>query len=103
MESSEVRLVLSEMTPSGERDRTSSLEAGGGGLYLRELTTDALRYWEPRRLVCNLLLALVVLGHFAAAWPSSRSAVTVDGVLGLFILAVLANVAFLSGLPSPPS
>jgi len=82
------------MTPAGERDRTGSLEAGRGALYLRELTTDALRYWEPRRLVYNLLLALVVLGHFAAAWPSSRSAVTVDGVLGLFILAVLANVAF---------
>jgi hypothetical protein len=76
------------------RDRPSGQPEEGRGLDLRELTTDALSYWEPRRLVYDLLLAAVVLAHFFAAGPSSRSAVTFDGVLGLFILAVLANVAF---------
>jgi hypothetical protein len=42
----------------------------------------------------NALLAVIVLGHFAASWPASRSSVTFDGVLGLFLLAVLANVAY---------
>jgi hypothetical protein len=61
---------------------------------LRDLITDALRYWELRRVFYNALLAIIVLGHFAAAWPASRADVTFDGVLGLFLLAVLANVAY---------
>ena len=61
---------------------------------LRELVTDALRYWEFRRLFYNALLALIVLGHLAKAWPASRTSVTSDALLGLFVLAVLANVAY---------
>jgi len=61
---------------------------------LRELTTDALRHWERRRLFYNLILAVIVTAHFTAAWPRSTSALTVDGLLGMFILAVLANVAY---------
>ena len=69
---------------------------GAASLFgqLRELTTDALRYWELRRVFYNALLAVIVLGHFAASWPASRSLITFDGVLGLFLLAVLANVAY---------
>ena len=61
---------------------------------LRELITDALRYWELRRLFYNALLALVVLGHFVASWPASKLAITLDGALGLFILTVVANIAY---------
>jgi hypothetical protein len=61
---------------------------------LRELVTDALRYWEHRRLFYNALLGIIVLGHFMASWPASRTAVTSDGALVLFLLAVLANVAY---------
>lgn len=61
---------------------------------LRELVTDALRYWELRRLFYNALLGIIVFGHFMASWPASRTAVTSDGALGLFLLAVLANVAY---------
>jgi hypothetical protein len=62
--------------------------------HLRELLTDALRYWELRRLFYNAILALVVLGHFIASWPVSRAALTSDSVLDLFLLAVVANVAY---------
>ena len=61
---------------------------------VRELATDALRYWEPRRIVYNAVLALIVLGDFFAAWPNSKSALTFDAICGLFLLAVLANVAY---------
>lgn len=61
---------------------------------LREVTTDALRYWEVRRIVYNVLLAIIVGAHFLAAWPASFHAITFNGVLGLFVLAVLANVAY---------
>lgn len=53
-----------------------------------------IRYWEPRRVLYNLVLALVVLGHFAARWPASRSVLSLDLVLAVFLLAVLANVAY---------
>jgi hypothetical protein len=55
---------------------------------------NAIRYWEPRRAVYNGALAMVVLGHLAAGWPASRAQLTFDVVLGLFFLAVLANVCY---------
>lgn len=53
-----------------------------------------LRYWEPRRLIYNGALAVVVLIHFFANWPASRATLTLDNCLGIFLLAVLANVAY---------
>ena len=74
---------------------TSNLAGSLSALgQLRELVTDALRYWELRRLFYNALLALVVLAHFVASWPLSRAALTSDSVLDLFLLAVIANVAY---------
>jgi hypothetical protein len=61
---------------------------------IREILTDALRFWEWRRLFYNLALAAVVLFKFAHAWPASKAILTFDGALGLFLLAVLANVAY---------
>ncbi|HKB10572.1 MAG TPA: hypothetical protein VKD69_07955 [Vicinamibacterales bacterium] len=53
-----------------------------------------MRYWEPRRLIYNLVLASVVVAQVVLAWPASRAKISFDLVLGLFILAVLANVAY---------
>ena len=61
---------------------------------VRDILTDSLRYWEPRRLAYNAALAAVVLVYFFAAWPFSKTAVTLNSVLVLFVLAVLANVAY---------
>ena len=58
------------------------------------MATDAVRYWEPLRLFYNLLLSVIVLLHLSLNWPMSREAVTLNSVLGLFVLAVLANVAY---------
>src|SRR5262245_13185742 len=61
---------------------------------LSTYAANALRYWEPRRLIYNAALAAVVLAHFVAAWPGSRERMSVDLLLGIFLLAVLANVAY---------
>lgn len=61
---------------------------------LRETITDALRFWEPLRVVYNLVLGAIVIVYFAMGWPASKATVTVNGVLFLFVLAVLANVAY---------
>lgn len=55
---------------------------------------DGLRYWEPRRLIFNGVLALVVLVHFFTAWPASRDRLSFDLMLGIFFLAVLANICY---------
>ncbi len=60
----------------------------------REMATDAIRYWEPRRLIYNAALALVVIGYFFASWPASRATFTFDGILFLFVLAVVANLCY---------
>ena len=56
--------------------------------------TNAFRFWEPRRLIYNGALAIVVVGCFLAGWPVSRRVLNADTMLLLFILAVLANVAY---------
>jgi len=61
---------------------------------LREAITDSLRYWEPRRVVYNVVLGAVVLTYFLTAWPESKATITLNGILLLFILAVLANVCY---------
>ncbi|MEC5385080.1 hypothetical protein VVD49_05055 [Uliginosibacterium sp. H3] len=61
---------------------------------MREVLGNALCYWEPRRLIYNSVLLLVVAGAFAAGWPVSKRALHTDFLLVIFILAVLANVVY---------
>src|SRR5713101_395959 len=44
------------------------------GVRVREAVSDAIRYWEPRRIAYNVVLALIVLAYFAINWPHSRTA-----------------------------
>lgn len=64
------------------------------GARVREAVSDAIRYWEPRRIVYNAVLALIVLAYFAINWPYSWAVVSFEGVLIVFVLAVLANVCY---------
>jgi len=64
------------------------------GSSLRESLTAAIRYWEPRRVVYNIVLAAVVITYYELSLPASRHALTTDHILVLFLLAVLANVAY---------
>src|SRR5262249_44432826 len=87
-----------------ERDVSAGMQGRGdgpsqsipGGIRPRfpEIASDALRYWEPRRLLYNLALLLVVLAHFYSSWPDSKAFLTRDTFLGFFFLAVLANVLY---------
>jgi hypothetical protein len=63
-------------------------------LTFREALTDSMRYWEPRRIVYNFVLLAVVSIHALLAWRESVFAVTTDTGLVLFLLWVLANVAY---------
>lgn len=61
---------------------------------VREALSQAIRYWEPRRLIYNAVLLLVVAAMFVKGLPISRSQINLNLVLFLFVLAVLANVAY---------
>jgi hypothetical protein len=61
---------------------------------VREALSQAIRYWEPRRLLYNGLLLIVVATVFVLGLPISRSQLNMNLLLFLFIMAVLANVAY---------
>ena len=61
---------------------------------VREILTDAIRFWEWRRLFYNLALAAVVLLDFSRHFPLSKRALEFHALLTLFLLAVLANAAY---------
>src|ERR1700734_796818 len=61
---------------------------------VREAISAAIRYWEPRRLLYNAVLLIVVATVFVLGLPISRSQLNVNLLLFLFIMAVLANVAY---------
>jgi hypothetical protein len=59
-----------------------------------EATSNAIRYWERSRVVYNAVLGLVVLAYFLAGLPASWKSISLNGILGFFVLAVAANVLF---------
>jgi hypothetical protein len=60
----------------------------------RVALSDAIRYWELRRILYNVVLLGVVAAVYFTNLPGSRQALGADGVQVLFVLAVLANVAY---------
>lgn len=60
----------------------------------RDYLGNAIRYWEPQRILYNLLLAAIVVIHFVKELPFSKTVVQFNSLLLLFVLAVLANVAY---------
>jgi hypothetical protein len=61
---------------------------------LREYATDAIKFWEPWRIAYNLALATIVVIYFAASYPLSKTMLSLDFCLSLFLLAVIANIAY---------
>ena len=60
----------------------------------RGLLADAIRYWEPRRFVYNLVLAAVVLAWIVFSWPHFRPALTLSSLPPMVFLALVANVCY---------
>ncbi|HEX4606170.1 MAG TPA: hypothetical protein VH724_19375 [Candidatus Angelobacter sp.] len=65
----------------------------------REKLSDAIRFWEIRRIFYNLWLAAIVCFYFLRFWPASKSSLQLDALLWLFMMAVLANVAYCAAYP----
>jgi hypothetical protein len=63
---------------------------------LRNTFADALRFWEPRRAIYNVILAAVTGTWLAATWPHFRPAFTLQSLMQLSGLALLANLCYTS-------
>ena len=57
-------------------------------MTIGDALTDAIRYWELRRLLHNAILVIVVVAVFILHLPESRSAISAESVQGLFVLAM---------------
>ena len=60
------------------------------GGYLAE----GIRFWEPMRLIYNLVLVVVVVGDFFAAGPGAKDKLSFNLLLALIFFAVLANICY---------
>jgi hypothetical protein len=60
----------------------------------RRLLADAARFWEPRRFVYNLILAIVTILWIVLTWPHFRPAMTLTSLFLLSILALIANACY---------
>ena len=61
---------------------------------LREKASNAIRFWERWRILYNLVLMVVVVLHFVAAYPASKQVLSINFCLALFLLAVVANILY---------
>jgi hypothetical protein len=78
-------------------DPTLSLSAGKSPQPpLSPPWRDALHFWEPRRLLYNLVLAAVVVTWIVATWPHFRPVFTLFDLLRLTILGLIANALYCS-------
>jgi hypothetical protein len=60
----------------------------------RENFLEAVRFWEPRRLIYNLLLLAVTVTWVLATWPHFRPAMNLTAALQISVLGLLANVCY---------
>ena len=60
---------------------------------MKDIVTDSLRFWEPRRVAFNAVLAAVVIGSLFYHQLSLAS-LGWQPVIGLLFAAVLANVLY---------
>lgn len=54
----------------------------------------AARFWEPRRVIYNLILTAVAGFWVVQTWPHFRPVFRLDALLKLSVLALLANVCY---------
>jgi len=69
-------------------------ETAPASARLQQSVSDALRFWEPRRLLYNLILTVVVLLWVPVTWPHFRPALTLPSFLIFAVLAFLANLCY---------
>lgn len=75
--------------------RGSNTDSNDGSAKLwRDVLSNAIGYWEVRRIAYNVILAAVVIAWIAFSWPHFRPAVKFESLVLLAILAIWANICY---------
>lgn len=61
---------------------------------LKEITTDAIKFWERLRIVYNALLAIVVVIFIVYGIYAEIETNYLQDIFSLFFMAVIANVLY---------
>ena len=75
------------------RTRAPSLSNSPAGPF-RPVLSDAIHFWEIRRIFYNLVLTAAAFAWVALSWPHFRPAFTRTALLPLTVLALLANACY---------
>ncbi len=68
-------------------------------MHIRELASDAIAYWERRRIAYNVVLAVVFGACVIGTWPKFAPIFVSDEMLLIYVLAVLANACYCAAYP----
>jgi hypothetical protein len=60
----------------------------------RSTFSEAIRFWEPRRVIYNAVLSAVVAAWLVMTWPHFRAALNLSSLLLMSILGLLANACY---------
>lgn len=61
---------------------------------MKSIPSDAIHYWEPRRVWYNFILALIFIGWIVLTWPHFSQAPTSEGIVFLVFYFVMANLSY---------
>lgn len=78
---------------SNDRMHSASLGDLPSGSF-RDSVADAIRFWEPARVLYNLILIGIALLWLVATWPHFRGALTLLHVFQIAVLALIANACY---------
>src|ERR1700733_15115479 len=82
--------ICKYIAASGGTMRSDSIDGGRNNFAMRE----AARFWEPRRMVYNGILTVIVLLWLVLTWPHFRPAMTLSALVAMLVLAFFANVCY---------
>jgi hypothetical protein len=60
----------------------------------RDRLIGARRFWEPQRVIYNLVLTVIMAFWVLFTWPHFRPAINLNALLLLIVLAALANICY---------
>ena len=92
--------ILNELNPSSPNQVNGGISEGPHlsaitrNTSFGEAASNAIQYWERRRIVYNIVLALITSVYFLVGLPATWKSTSFNGILGCFLLAVSANVLF---------
>ena len=69
-------------------------EAAASGGHEPGAFRDAVQWWEPHRVLYNVVLAAVFVALTARTWPRLQPELNSATVLPLIVLALLANLCY---------